>query len=455
MQVVYNKYGNFNKKGTIVIGNPSTGTTQKQGLRRAFVASLTGTSLEWYDFAVYGVAAALVFGQLFFPGDDALTGTLKAFGTYAVGYISRPLGGIVFGRLGDVVGRKKVLIWTLLLIGVATFLIGLLPSYATAGHVGPAMLVLLRFAQGVGVGGEWGGAVLLTSEFSKPEERGFWASAAQVGPPLGTLLANGVLALIAAVLTNEQFMDWGWRLAFLLSAVLVAFGLWIRHHLEETPVFKMIEERGERPSAPVTDIFKTQMRPLIAAILSRVGPDVLYGMFAVFVLTYATTRLGMPRGQAITAVMIGSACQVFLIPFSGWLSDKLSRKIVYGIGAVGGGIWIFIFFNIMQGASFPVLIFGVTIGLLFHSLMYGPQAAFIAEQFHSRLRYTGSSLAYTFAGIIGGAVAPLIFTWLLSRDGSGMTIAYYIAGAAVVTLIGLVMGRTVVDDIDEAAIAKA
>jgi MFS family permease len=416
------------------------------------VASLAGTSLEWYDFAVYGAAAALVFGHLFFPGDDTLTGTLKAFGTYAVGYISRPLGGIVFGRLGDVIGRKKVLIWTLLLIGVATFLIGLLPTYATAGYFGPAMLVLLRFAQGVGVGGEWGGAVLLTSEFSKPEERGFWASAAQVGPPLGTLLANGVLALLAGLLSTEDFLAWGWRVAFLLSAILVAFGLWIRHTLEETPVFRLLQERGESPSAPVTEVFKTQMRPLVAAILSRVGPDVLYGMFAVFVLTYATAQLKMPRGEAVTAVMIASALQVVTIPFAGYLSDRFSRKLVYGAGTLGGAIWIFLFFTVMTTPSFGMLILSVTLGLFCHSLMYGPQAAFIAEQFHANLRYTGSSLAYTFAGIIGGAVAPLIFTWLLSRDPSGFSIACYVAAAAVVTLVGLAMGRAVVDQVDEVAL---
>lgn len=424
------------------------------GLRRAFVASLAGTSLEWYDFAVYGAAAALVFGHLFFPGDDTLTGTLKAFGTYAVGYISRPLGGIVFGRLGDVIGRKKVLIWTLLLIGVATFMIGLLPTYATAGYFGPAMLVLLRFAQGVGVGGEWGGAVLLTSEFSKPEERGFWASAAQVGPPLGTLLANGVLALLAGLLSTEDFLAWGWRVAFLLSAVLVAFGLWIRHTLEETPVFRLLQERGESPSAPVTEVFRTQMRPLVASILSRVGPDVLYGMFAVFVLTYATAQLKMPRSEAVTAVMIASALQVITIPFAGYLSDRFSRKLVYGVGTLGGAIWIFLFFTIMTTPSFGMLILGVTLGLFCHSLMYGPQAAFIAEQFHANLRYTGSSLAYTFAGIIGGAVAPLIFTWLLSRDPSGFSIACYVAAAAVVTLIGLAMGRAVVDQVDEVALRR-
>ena len=425
-----------------------SGTDERSGLKRAFIASLAGTSLEWYDFAVYGAAAALVFGQLFFPGDDTLTSTLKAFGTYAVGYISRPLGGIVFGRLGDVVGRKKVLIWTLLLIGVATFFIGLLPSYATAGYFGPAMLVLLRFAQGVGVGGEWGGAVLLTSEFSKPEERGFWASAAQIGPPLGTLLANGVLALLAGTMSNETFLSWGWRLAFLLSAVLVAFGLWIRHRLEETPVFKLVEERGEQPKAPVTDVFRTQMRPLIAGILCRVGPDVLYGMFAVFVLTYATAQLKMPRGEAITAVMVASAMQVLTIPLSGYLSDRFGRKLIYALGAIGSAIWIFVFFATAASGSFAMVAIGVIVGLTFHSMMYGPQAAFIAEQFHARLRYTGSSLAYTFAGIIGGAVAPLVFTWLLSRDPSGWTIAYYVAGAACVTLVGLAMGKAEVDDVD-------
>jgi len=252
------------------------------------------------------------------------------------------------------------------------------------------------------------------------------------------------------VLPTEEFLSWGWRVAFLLSAVLVAFGLWIRHTLEETPVFKMIEERGERPAAPVTEVLRTELRPLIAGILSRVGPDVLYGMFAVFVLTYATAQLKMPRGEAVTAVMIASAIQVVTIPFAGYLSDRFSRKLVYGVGAVGGAVWIFAFFNLMPSAGLPMLILGVTLGLFCHSLMYGPQAAFIAEQFHAPLRYTGSSLAYTFAGIIGGAVAPLIFTWLLSRDPSGFSIACYVAVAAVVTLVGLAMGRAVVDEVDVA-----
>ncbi|CAL9392706.1 Fosfomycin resistance protein AbaF [Streptomyces sp. enrichment culture] len=411
------------------------------GIRRAFFASLTGTALEWYDFAVYSAAAALVFGDLFFPSEDPLTGTLLAFSTYAVGYVSRPLGGIVFGRLGDVIGRKKVLIATLVLIGAATFLIGVLPAYSTIGVAAPIALVLLRFAQGVGVGGEWGGAVLLSSEFGDPRKRGFYASAAQVGPPAGNLLANGVLAALGALLTEDQFTDWGWRVAFLVSAALVGFGLWIRAKLEETPVFKAMEAEQDRPQAPVREVFATQPQALTAAILSRVAPDVLYAMFTVFVLTYATDELDMSRGSALTAVLIGSALQIVLIPLAGALTDRVNRRLVYGVSAVGAGIWPFVFFPMVGGGSWPLLALGVVVALVLHSLMYGPQAAFIAEQFSPRLRYTGSSLAYTLAGVIGGAVAPLLFTALLGAFDSWVPLAGYIALTAVVTVVGLALGR--------------
>ncbi|MFF8960747.1 MFS transporter [Streptomyces sp. NPDC014894] len=422
---------------------PSTGTPPPAGsaVRRAFFASLTGTALEWYDFAIYSVAAALVFGDLFFPSEDPTTGTLLAFSTYAVGYVSRPLGGFVFGRLGDVIGRKKVLIATLVLIGVATLLIGLLPTYATIGVAAPIMLVLLRFAQGVGVGGEWGGAVLLSSEFGDPRRRGFYASAAQVGPPAGNLLANGVLAALGVMLTEEQFMSWGWRVAFLLSGVLVLFGLWIRAKLEETPVFKAMEAQQDRPSAPLKEVFTTQPRPLIAAILSRVAPDVLYALFTVFVLTYAVNELDMDRGSALTAVLIGSSLQIFLIPLAGALSDRINRRLLYGLSAVAAGIWPFVFFPMVGGGSWPLLTLGIVVALVLHSLMYGPQAAFIAEQFDPRLRYTGSSLAYTLAGVIGGAIAPLLFTALLDAYDSWIPLALYLGLTVVVTVTGLLLGR--------------
>jgi MFS family permease len=414
----------------------------ERALVRAFAASLSGTALEWYDFALYNVAAAVVLGPLFFPSTDPMTAVLLAFSTYAVGYFSRPLGGFVFGRLGDVIGRKRVLVITLLITGVATMLIGLLPTYASIGGTAGVLLVILRFAQGVGLGGEWGGAVLLSSEYGNPRQRGFWASAAQIGPPAGNLMANGVLALLGALLTDEQFMSWGWRVAFLLSAVLVLFGLWIRARLEETPVFKAIEARGDRPTAPISEVFRTEWRGLVPAVLCRVGPDVLYALFTVFILTYITTQLGLPRNFGLTAVLAGSGLQLFLMPFAGALSDRLNRRGVYAAAAVAGAIWPFLCFPLISGTgSRLVLTIAVIVGLAIHAFMYGPQAAFISEQFSPRLRYTGSSLAYTLAGVIGGAIAPLMFTLLLTRFHTWVWLAVYVAVACTVTLVGLRLGR--------------
>lgn len=412
-----------------------------KGLYKAFAASLTGTALEWYDFAVYSAAAAVVFPIIFFPSSDPLTGTILAFSTYAVGYISRPVGGIIFGRLGDRIGRKKVLVTTLMIIGVATVLIGVLPGYASIGIMAPIMLVLLRFAQGVGVGGEWGGAVLLSSEYGDPNRRGFWASAAQVGPPAGNLLANGALAILTLTLSDEQFLSFGWRIAFLMSAVLVGFGLWFRLKLEDTPIFKAIEAHGEQPSAPIREVFSKELRPLVAATLCRVGPDVVYALFTVFTLTYGIQVLGYQRSQVLTAVLIGSAFQLFMIPLAGAVSDRFNRRLVYGTAAVLGAVWTFLFFVVLGGKNEPMLVIGIVLGLMTHSFMYGPQAAFIVEQFSPRLRSTGSSLAYTFAGVIGGAVAPLMFTLLLSQFGTWIPVAIYVSVAVVVTLVGLSLGR--------------
>lgn len=416
-------------------------TVDKKGLAKAFAASLTGTALEWYDFAVYSAAAALIFPIIFFPGSDPLTGTLLAFSTYAVGYVARPVGGFVFGRLGDVIGRKQLLVITLLLIGVTTFAIGLIPGYDTIGIVAPILLVTMRFAQGVAVGGEWGGAVLLSSEYGNPRQRGFWSSAAQIGPPAGNLLANGALAALTLALTEEQFESWGWRVAFLFSAVLVGFGLWIRLKLEDTPVFKALQESGDRSEAPISEVFKTQRRPLIAAILSRIAPDVLYALFTVFSITYGTQKLGFERSEVLIAILIGSAFQLGLIPLAGALSDRINRRLVYGVAAVGGVAWSAIFFLIIGGSSLPLLILGVVVGLAFHSFMYGPQAAFVTEQFTVRLRSTGSSLAYTLAGVLGGAMAPLIFVFLLDKTDSWVLIVGYVTIVGILTLIGLVLGR--------------
>ena len=421
-------------------------TVDKRALRRAYTASLSGTSLEYYDFAAYSVAAATLFGDLFFPSGDDLAGTMAAFSTYAVGYLARPLGGFFFGRLGDVIGRKKVLVYTLLLAGIATFLIGLLPTYATIGGSAAILLVILRFAQGVAVGGEWGGAVLLSSEYGDPKRRGFWASAAQIGPPAGTLLANGVIALLDWVLTDAAFNSWGWRVAFLLSAVLVAFGLWIRLRLEETPVFKQILDHQDRPKAPVSEVTRTELRGVVAGLLVRVCPDVLYSLFTVFVLTYIVKELGMAKGQGSAAIMIGSAIQIALMPAFGALSDRMNRRKLYLYGTIAAAIWPFLFFPMISGGSFLALAAGIVIALVIHAALYGPQAALITEQFSPRLRYTGSSLAYTLAGIIGGAPAPLILAALLNWTGTWVILAVYTVLTAVLTAVGLWLARDPVDE---------
>ena len=411
------------------------------GALKAYVASLTGTSLEYYDFAVYSVASALVFPKIFFPSNDEFVGLLLSFSAFAVGYLARPIGGIIFGRLGDRIGRKYVLVFTLVLIGVATVLIGALPDYSVIGIAAPIILVLLRLGQGIGVGGEWGGAVLLSSEFGDPNKRGFWSSAAQIGPPAGNLMANGVLAILAATLSTEAFLSWGWRVAFLASALLVVFGLIIRLKLEETPVFKAIAAHGDQPKAPIKEVFTTEPRALVSAALSRVCPDVLYALFTVFVAVYATKELGMTTGDVLAAILTGSAFQLFLIPAAGALTDRFNRRLVYGVAAAATAAWIPVFFLMIQGRSEVMLIIGVVVGLALHAFMYGPQAAYITEQFPARLRYAGSSLAYTLAGVIGGAVAPLIFTALYAASGNWYLIAGYLLLASIVTIVGLAIGR--------------
>jgi metabolite-proton symporter len=417
------------------------GVRQPSSVRRVIVASLVGTSLEWYDFFIYGTAAALVFNQLFFPTFDPLVGTLLAFTTFAVGFVARPLGGIVFGHYGDKVGRKNVLVATLLLMGIATFLIGLMPTYATIGVWAPVLLVLLRFLQGLGLGGEWGGAVLMTLESGDRSKRGLNASWPQVGVPIGLLLANGMLSLMGAVSSDEAFLAWGWRVPFLLSGVLVLVGLWIRLTIAESPAFEQVEAKQEKARAPIVDVLRSYPRQVLLAIGARVGVDVAFYLFVLFITTYIVTYLGLPQSYALNAVLIAATVQVVFIPLFGALSDRIGRRPVYLAGAIGAAAWTFAFFALLDTGSFALIVLAAVVALLLHAAMYGPQASFIAEMFPTQVRYSGASMGYQLAGVIGGAFAPIIATALLSRYDTSLVVSLYAVVVLAITILCVVIAR--------------
>ncbi|WP_418124960.1 MFS transporter [Variovorax sp. 160MFSha2.1] len=408
---------------------------------RLAMASSIGTTLEWYDFTVYNIMAALVFNAVFFPSFDPLTGTILAFSTYAVGYISRPLGGVVFGHLGDRLGRRFVLVATLVIMGVSTGLMGLLPTYASWGIWAPVALVALRFVQGVALGGEWAGAVLLSMEHGKPDERGRNASFTQVGPSCGTLIGTGFIAAVSAWLSPEDFQNWGWRIPFISSVALVLFGLWLRRGVDETPVFREMEEKKATAKTPIKEVLTQHWRRLLVAGGSRIGSDVLYALVVVFTLTYVTTVLHLSRPLALTATMIGAAGNAIAVPWFGSLSDRIGRRPVYIAGALLGMVWAFVFFVLMDSAHPVAICAAVVVGLLIHAMMYGPQAAFVTEQFPGRVRYAGASLAYTLAGILGGGFAPLIIASLFKSWGSTVAVSFYVMAALGVTLIALLVAR--------------
>lgn len=426
-------------------------TPGKPGIARIISASLIGTTIEWYDFFLYGSAAALVFNTLFFPDSDPLVGTLLSFLTYAVGFAARPLGGVVFGHYGDKIGRKKLLVLSLMMMGGATFAMGLLPTHATLGVGAPILLTVLRLIQGFALGGEWGGAVLIVSEHGDDKNRGFWASWPQAGAPGGNLLATGVLALLAAIQSDEAFLAWGWRIPFLLSGVLVIIGLWIRVSVSESPLFLEAQARAEaeaakagaaeKQDAPVVEVFRHNWRGVLTAIGTRLGENVSYYILTAFVLVYVTVHLELPKSTALNAVLIGSAVHFVTIPLWGALSDRIGRRPVTLIGSVGMAAWAFAFFALVDSKSFTVITLAVTVGLLLHGAMYGPQAAFISEMFDTKVRYSGASMGSQLASIIGGALAPIIAVELLKDFDSATPVALYVCVTVVITTLTVLVAK--------------
>lgn len=410
-------------------------------LRRVIAASLIGTSLEWYDFFLYGSAAALVFNKVFFPEFEPLVGTLLSFATYAVGFVARPIGGVVFGHFGDKAGRKTVLVITLLIMGASTFAIGLLPTYATVGVWAPVLLVALRFVQGIGLGGEWGGAVLMALESGDERRRGFNASWPQVGVPAGNLLAAGVLDLLSWLLSDSSFTSWGWRIPFLLSGVLVLIGLWIRTTISESPLFQKAEESSEKRRAPLVEVVREHPRSVGIAVGARLGVDVAFYTFTLFILTYATERAGVPRSTALNAVLVGSAFQLILIPYFGHLSDRVGRRPVYAAGAVGAIAWIWAFFALIDTGSTAWIAVAAVGGLICHAAMYGPQASFVTELFPTSVRYSGASIGYQVAGVLGGALAPIISVALLKHFDTSVAVSVYVVAALLLTLVAVAVAK--------------
>jgi MFS family permease len=443
--------------------------TQRSILKVA-MTSLAGTSIEWYDFFLYGTAAALVLPTVIFASDlDPLVGLLASFSTFAVGFLARPIGGIVFGHFGDRVGRKKALVVALLIMGASTTLIGCLPSYAMIGAAAPLLLIALRFAQGLAIGGQWAGAVLLVTESAPPNRRGFYGSFAQVGAPVGIVLANLAFLIASSSMSPESFLSWGWRVPFLLSVALIGLALYVQLRLEDTAEFQQLRqlkeqhdaqalallarERGmsveavraeqmalKRPS-PVLEALRTYPKQIALAAGAFLSVQVTFYVLVAFVVAYGTNKAGLnlPRSTMLAAVLIGAVAMIPVLLTSAAISDRYGRRGIYMLGAVLVGVWGFVMFPLIDTGEFLYIVLAVSVGQMLVGIMYGPQAAFLSEMFSTKVRYSGASLGYQLGAILGGAMAPLLATALLARYHSTFGISVYIAVASAITVISTYM----------------
>ena len=408
--------------------------SQRIQVRRAALASAIGTTIEWYDFFLYNTAAALVFPHLFFPASSAYAGAMQSFATYAVGFAARPVGAAIFGHWGDRIGRKTTLIVTLLVMGISSAIVGILPGTAAIGVAAPVLLVLLRLVQGIAIGGEWSGSVLLAMEWGDQDKRGLLASSAQIGVPVGLVLGTGSMTLLSAKLSPEAFNSWGWRVPFLASLVLVAVGLVIRLKILETPMFAKVLAQGKTARTPVMDAIRRHWREILLSAGARFSEQMPFYLFTTFVLIYVVSRHGFSKTFVLNAVLVGAVCELAMIPLFSHLSDRFGRKRVYLTGAVLTALIAFPYFAVLSHGSHVLIFVAIVLSLVVHAMQYGPQAALIGESFPTHLRYGGAGLGYQLASVFAGGPAPLIATWLLHETGTPYSISAYIVIAAAITV---------------------
>lgn len=411
----------------------------KRKMRKVWIASLVGSSIEWFDYFLYGTVAGLVFNQVFFVADDPTVGLLLSYASLALAFFIRPFGGIIFSHIGDRIGRKRTLVLTLTIMGIATVLMGLLPTYQAIGVAAPIILIALRLVQGIGIGGEWGGAVLLAVEYAPKEKRGFFGAFPQMGVTIGLFMGSGALTFITSIVSPESFLSWGWRIPFILSAFLVVFGLWIRKGLDETPSFKKIQETGEIPRLPIVEIFKTQWREVLIAIGGKVVETAPFYIFSTFIISYGTNNLGFSSSQVLLSVMSATIITTILMPYMGRLSDKIGRKRVYVYGTVAMIFYAFPYFWLLEQRSIITLLFATILGL---GVIWAPITAVLgtmfSEIFDAKVRYTGVSLGYQIGAAVAGGTAPLVATWLLVQfNNSYVPVALYIILTSIISLIAV------------------